>query len=874
MFCSTLKNEGSCWHNRLLTFLLVFIMMPALNTLNAQTCPNPPSVLVNGNFEQPATAIGTSEPGNINNNMPGWDVSHGHPSTQSLPPRTIWMWSYKSTSGTQKGEGIFNCYDFQAGQSYLVCFDLQTNGKADGATVQVRASNSVTTSAGTVFPSFASDPMWSDLTANYSYNSWSQVSFVYTPSTNYSQIWIYPFWSGITRQGTPAPQGNPYQAEMRIDNVSITPVSNPDECYCDITADFTYSIEDSCEVQFSEAASGNCCTNVLGYQWDFGDGTSSTSANPTHTYTASGTYTVCLTTIGLDAYGDCCTDTVCYTITPDCTPCVCDVTADFTYGLDPTKCVVNFNDKSVGNECTNITGWSWNFGDGTTSNAQNPSHQYPNSGTYTVCLVVTGTNGNSTCTDSICYEIDIDCIDDCLCDIDISFAYDINKCRVDFFGDVNTDCQVLDWDWDFGDGNGANGQNVSHVYSGNGTYTVCLTVTVQDADGTICKDTYCEEIVIDDCGDCECDISVNFDYSIDKCTVDFFGAADSNCEIIDWSWDFGDGNGANGQNVSHTYGGNGTYTVCLTVRVVDANGNECEETHCIDIIIDDCDGCECDIDLDFTWDVDRCTAFFFSNINTNCEVVGVQWDFGDGTFSSVMDPTHTYSANGTYTVCLTVTVVDGNGVECTQTICQQVDIVDCDNDCPCTAFPDMGIDIRGCDVDFMGFGNADCPVIDYLWDFGDGNTGGGQNVTHTYATNGVYTVCLTIVMTAPDGTECYETICLQIFITDCDGTPVPSIQQKGGDTKSQNLPFEPKIYPNPTSEELFVEFETEQTMDIRVAVYNSSMTHIATLLNGEQEAGLHKVEWNADGNRLAAGTYFVMIKSGHKVKLEKVVVKN
>jgi len=67
-----------------------------------------------------------------------------------------------------------------------------------------------------------------------------------------------------------------------------------------------------------------------------------------------------------------------------------DFTADLTSG--PVPLTVNFTDQSTGD----ITTWSWDFGDGSTSTEQNPSHTYTDSGTYTVSLTVTGPEGADT----------------------------------------------------------------------------------------------------------------------------------------------------------------------------------------------------------------------------------------------------------------------------------------------------------------------------------------------------------------------------------------------------------------------------------------------------------------------------------------------
>ena len=493
-----MKTKKSVWKGfgNLLMPLLFLLTLISVDT-NAQQCTNPPNALVNGNFDLPTTAIATNSVPAINNNMPGWFVSHGTPTTQALPNRSMWMWSYSS-----KGEGVFNCYNFVAGETYLICFDLQTNGKADGATAEVRATSGLNASTGsTTYPTVANELIWSDLIANYSYNNWSQISVLYTPTSSYSQIWFHPFMAAHP-PGTPAPQGNPSQSEMRIDNVSISQVTPGGGCPCDLTAAFSYS-SDTCSVQFTDASSGNCCTDILGWYWNFGDGSTATGQNPQHTYAASGTYNACLVIVGYNGDGECCTDSVCMPVTVNCDTCVCEVNADFEY--DANNCDVQFEDISTHSECTTITNWQWDFGDGNGSTAQNPAHTYAASGTYTVCLSVTGTLADgTTCEDDTCYDITVECDDPCICDVQADFRYSINGCFVQF-DDISilSPCsQSFQWEWDFGDGNMSNLQNPSHTYAASGSYTVCFTVWATDGQ-TICKSTICYKIVVNCDGDAD-----------------------------------------------------------------------------------------------------------------------------------------------------------------------------------------------------------------------------------------------------------------------------------------------------------------------------------------------------------------------------------
>ncbi len=126
--------------------------------------------------------------------------------------------------------------------------------------------------------------------------------------------------------------------------------------------------------------------NPTSWSWTFGDGGTSTAQNPSHIYTSAGTYTVTLT--AANAYGsDSETKTGYITVTTGAAP-VAAFTGTPTSGYAPLT--VNFTDQSTNNP----TSWSWTFGDGGTSTAQNPSHIYTSAGTYTVTLTAANAYGS------------------------------------------------------------------------------------------------------------------------------------------------------------------------------------------------------------------------------------------------------------------------------------------------------------------------------------------------------------------------------------------------------------------------------------------------------------------------------------------------
>jgi len=156
---------------------------------------------------------------------------------------------------------------------------------------------------------------------------------------------------------------------------------------CDVSADFNGNPTSGCvpmTVAFSDASAGP----VTSWSWDFGDGGSSTSQNPTYQYNSPGNYTVTLTVTSAA-----CNDTevkTSYITVSDV------VTADFygapTAGTAPLT--VDFSDLSTGNP----TSWSWNFGDGGSSMVQNPSYTYTDEGVYTVSLTASNGCGSDVAT--------------------------------------------------------------------------------------------------------------------------------------------------------------------------------------------------------------------------------------------------------------------------------------------------------------------------------------------------------------------------------------------------------------------------------------------------------------------------------------------
>jgi YVTN family beta-propeller protein len=299
-------------------------------------------------------------------------------------------------------------------------------------------------------------------------------------------------------------------------------------------------------VQFTDLSE-----NSTSWNWDFGDGTSSTQKDPVHTYSKAGKYNVSLTVT--NNVGSNTATKTSYIIVTDLTAPVAAFSASPTSGSAPLN--VKFTDKSTGSP----TSWRWSFGDGVVKSSQNPIHKYSQTGTYTVKLTVTNEKGSNTTTKTSYIKVIIK---------KPVAAFSASPTSGSFplkvqFTDKSTGAPTS-WRWVFEDGDNTtvkSSQNPVHIYSQVGTYTVKLTVTNSAGSNTTIS-------------------SVTVKSPLQVPVASFTasptsGSSPLNVQFTDkstgtpteWKWNFGDGSdiidGTTSayQNPTHTYSQAGTYTV-------------------------------------------------------------------------------------------------------------------------------------------------------------------------------------------------------------------------------------------------------------------------------------------------------------------------
>lgn len=504
----------------------------------------------------------------------------------------------------------------------------------------------------------------------------AQVDFSVCSSNNLCQAdfsWTYGFAGGVFFNYTGTNNASSYYWDFGDGNTSA--LQNPSHTYtsngpfgvilvittnggCSSTAydsvyggvttncqaSFTYNVTPSGVVAFSYNG-----TNLGGqsYLWDFGDGSTSTLANPSHFYNGFGPFVACVTMS--DTFG--CSSTFCDTVFFG-NPTTCQ--ANFSLQIDSSNSVyvVTLQDNSTGNGPLTYNWWV----DGSNYSTSNVTHTFATPGIYGVCLSITTAD---SCTSYLCDTLYL------------GTGGSGNNCNAYFQHSLNPNGSVQFYSsgsnnqsyyWDFGDNSSSSSANPSHQYNGPGTYYVCLTVNDPSSG---CSATHCDTVVV---GPNTNNCQANFVAVPDSITLPplpsnvYFFYDQSSGSPSYWHWDFGDNTTSSQQNPVHTYSSPGIYYVCLTIANL---GSNCTSTYCDTVVVGNNQTGPCV--ASFTHSLNPNGGVYFQGY-ANQNAVQYQWSFGDGTSGSGQYINHVYSNPGTYTVCLTVF----NNSGCQDTYCAQV----------------------------------------------------------------------------------------------------------------------------------------------------------------------------------------------------------
>lgn len=462
-----------------------------------------------------------------------------------------------------------------------------------------------------------------------------------------------------------------------------------------------------CFINQSIAGSGA----LQSYAWDFGQAPGSNLANPCVKYNNVGQYNITL--LAQDANGCAANITKNNFITVYSLP-----TASFTKTTTNTcqlPQVYNYSSTSTGNSLT----YQWHFGNGTSGNTANASATYTATGTFSDTLIVIAQGG---CTARAIQQVSIG-------NADANFsANKVTLCVGDTVRFTNTSNPIgTAWSWNFGftgAGSTSTLSNPSAIYNTPGTYSVSLISTNGSCKDTLIKTNYITvqakpviNFSVSDSTKCKTPLSVTF--------------TPSNNTFATYSWDFGVTPTATSSAIAPTYVYNQMGSFSPSLTVTDANGCKATIQKSNKIVLQA-------ITATFvTLGDSGCVPFVLKVDNTtvpSSPISSIVWNWGDMTPNSSGDTaSHIYTAEGTYTLTLTVTTTDGCVSSTTKTIKT--------GNPPTVDF--SATPLIACLSENVIFTNLSTGGIRYFWDFSDG-TDMLENPVHKFIDTGYHDIKLSV----------------------------------------------------------------------------------------------------------------------------------
>lgn len=597
-----------------------------------------------------------------------------------------------------------------------------------------------------------------------------------------------------------------------------------------LKADFTPSKTSDCESLITKFID-NSTGNPVSWQWNLGNGFTSTEQSPSASYTSPGTYNVTLTVT--NATGS--TSTAIKTVTVWEKPKP-DFSASPAKGCIPFD--VTFMDKSNPVNGT-ITAYSWDFGDGATGSGSSPVHTYNNVLSPVVTLTITNSNG---CTASKQISNIVDAAASLTANFSVSDKFLCTAPGALTVTNASTGPGNLTYKWDFGDGGTASGANPGpHNYTAKGVYKIKLTVTSDK--GCTATQTSEDINVANFKTDFQLPASIcensnatfnatnspqanSITWSVDKGYIDYYGASayyypagagtvkvtmtadygkcqetvtkdyvikptpqadfttdqkaicnvpatvqltDKSQGATSWSWSFGNGQSSTQQNPSVTYNSLGYFNIKLTA----SNASGCSSTadRYVEVVKP-----EVYANPSISEGCEGLTTTFNSSVSTGDAIVSYEWDFADGSPKSTdATPSHTYNKEGTYPVTLTYTTA--NGCKGTVGLYFVNAIRVYKKPKPDFSSPEAP---QICGNNWVHFNGTTDVGTSWVWDFGDYSYGYSQNVAHSYKEPGNYTVTLIV-----SNSSCSDTVTKTAYIKAVNPFPRFSMQNIDCDRRTE-----------------------------------------------------------------------------------------
>ncbi|HET8861522.1 PKD domain-containing protein [Marivirga sp.] len=420
-----------------------------------------------------------------------------------------------------------------------------------------------------------------------------------------------------------------------LNSSSITKINQPN-----LPSNFSFSFSNRPSGRYLNLISSNYFQSILFEANCSASINSSLIKNPTISYSQPGTYPITLT--AYHPNGNSASITKEITVTNNQAP-------DISFSTGENLCISNPIDFSSATKGV-IATYDWDFGDGTQSSLENPSHTYASAGTYAVKLNVTDTAG--------CNNLFVDSIrvfEEPVPDFQAAAQGSLCSQKPLIFENLTVLPTEASFFWDFGDGNTSTNENPEHVYAAAGDYIVSQSINMAG-----CAIEKIDTITINP------GPSVAFQVA-NTCLGEIlqFENTSQGDFLAGFEWDFGDGTQSTQTNPNHRYDTAGVYNVLLTAFTT----NGCDFTISQSVEIQPL------AEVAFESDV-ACAGqptLFAEQVNiAQSNITDYLWDFGvAGTQSDIStdaNPTYSYLAAGSYEVSLQVTTSDG----CTSSTTQMI----------------------------------------------------------------------------------------------------------------------------------------------------------------------------------------------------------
>ncbi len=512
-------------------------------------------------------------------------------------------------------------------------------------------------------------------------------------------------------------------------NISLT-VLNTQACASVFTKQITVmpSVEPDFEVDIDEGCHPlsvnftNNSTGAVSYVWDFGNGESSDEVNPSMEFENFGASDTVYNIVLMATNSYTCRDSFSVPVTVH--PIVSSNFA-IEYERQCAPAEVNFVNSSV-----NGFQYDWDF-NGTpfsTSSKAPINRQFENTSTsnsayYQVGLHVTSAEG---CTAQRTKQVMV------YHSVEADFTSITEGCTPLQVSFSNNSPGATSYEWDFGDNSSSILENPVHLYTNFGNTDTIIDVRLISVSENFCTDSAFTQVTVYP--------GPRAKFSLDKTkgcsplpvTIENLSDPGNN-----YTWTFGDGtpplNLGDTQAVEHTYWNDESNTQVYTLKLDVTTPNGCQDTIKQKLTIFPT------VSAEFEWDTAGCSPHTSEFLNTSANATSFIWDFGDGNYSYVENPGHTFLNEGVATAVYDIVLESYSDFGCGDTITKQVSVyptpvVEFSYSPVYQYFPKSTVVLDNQTNDGM---------FDFEWDFDDGTASSEvEPGSYTYAHWGEYDIRL------------------------------------------------------------------------------------------------------------------------------------